>query len=219
MRKRTVIFGDYDTAQHGWTLTAYSLAAAEQKLDYVEKVGADGSWDMSTVLTDGIPRYKDRPFSATFECSEGTRNDRSALISEMVNLLDGFVWPIIPPDHPDHYLIGRLQVTEDLNSLAYAQVTVSAVCEPWLYFSQMKHISLIATEELQSVQLPNAGRLAVVPELIVVGNVDLLFGNATFSLITGSHEWPDLLLMPGTNLLQYRGDGSVMLSYREAVLR
>ena len=76
MQKRTARIGGYDTAVYGWTLTGCELRAPEQKTNYVERTGGDGSWDLSTVMTGGVPRYKDRTLTITLENSQGDRADR-----------------------------------------------------------------------------------------------------------------------------------------------
>lgn len=222
MQKRTVRIGDYITAENGWTLTGWELSAPEQKTTYVEKTGGDGSWDLSTVLTGGLPRYKDRKLTATFECSEGDREHREELINHMVNLLDGLEWPIVPPDRPEHYLVGRVHVAVNQNSLSWAKVTVTATVSPWLY-SQKATIYDLSTNSsaTKSVELVNKGRLAVVPVLTATAgsSIVLHFGDISSTLTGGTYEWAGLLLTPGKHILRYSGSGSVRISYREAVLR
>lgn len=225
MEKRTVKFGSYDTAAHGWTLTGYKLGAAEQKTNYVEKPGGDGSWDMSTTLTDGIPRYKDRPLTVTLECSEGTRDDRQELIGNMVNLLDGLVWDTVLPDYPGHYITGRLHVAVDQNSLAYAAVTVTGTVAPWLYCRQENVTELPATSmRLQEVLLRNSGRLAVVPSFTVAGGANATarfeYGAASMSVGPGVYKWPAVVLTNGLHTLRYATSNgcAVTIAYREAVL-
>lgn len=224
-KKRAITFGDYNTADHGWTLTGWKLSAPEQKTSYVEKSGGDGSWDLSTVMTDGIPKYKDRTLTVTLECSKGTRADREEKINHMVNLLDGLEWEIVLPDRPDHFLTGRLHVAVDYSDLAHAAVTVTGLCKPWLYYRretvvELQHsISYLSTHTLR-----NTGRLAVVPTLIVESDtegIELSFGEqyAYVGLVTGTYSWPDLHLTPGDHELRFLGKGKVTIVYREAVLR
>lgn len=235
MEKRTVKFGSYDTAAYGWTLTGYKLSDAEQKTNYVEKPGGDGSWDMSTTLTDGIPRYKDRSLTVTLECSEGTRADRQELISHMINLLDGLVWDTVLPDYPEYYVTGRLHVAVDQNSLAYAAITVTGTVAPWLYRIRDTVIELPTTvtvenggslSNLQEVPLSNSGRLAVVPRFTVTSNpgaaavARFQFGNtAAFSVQAGEYKFTNVVLTPGRHTLSYGCvAGTVTIAYREAVL-
>ena len=222
MQKRSVLFGSYNTAAHGWTLTGYSLSDPEQKTNYVEKPGGDGSWDLSTALTDGIPRYKDRTLTVTLECSEGDRSYREDLINDMVNLLDGLEWHTVLPDRPNHYLTGRLHVAVNSNSLAYAEVTVTGVVASWFYSEKETAVTLVATAAEQTATVRNGGRLIMVPSITVTGdNADvlLLYGTDSLALSTGTYKWPTLKLTPGDHVLRYSGTGTVVITYREAVLR
>jgi hypothetical protein len=219
MQKRTIIFGSYNTAEHGWTLGQWTLTDAEQKTNYVEKPAGDGSWDLSTAQTDGIPRYKNRTLTVPLECSKGTREDRLSLVSEMVNQLDGFEWQIVLPDHPDHYLVGRLRVAVNYCDLAHAMVTVTGNVEPWLYSARENITEIVGTGLEGEVYLYNRGRKAVVPTLMVEGDIRLSIGEASVLLDEGVYKWPSLLLLPGHTHLRYSGTGTLTVTFREAVLR
>lgn len=221
MIKRNINLGSYSTAANGWTLTSWKLGEAQQKTNYIDRPGGDGAWDASTALTDGIPRYNNRPLTITLECSEGDRLTRKAKISQMVNQLDGMQERIELPDDEGHYLIGRLHVAENYNDLAHAAVTVTATCDPWKYSSSETVITLAASASKATAELINNGRRAVVPSLKVAGtgaNVLLAYGSASSALSAGTYQWPDLLLTPGSHLLEYSGTGTLTLTYREAVL-
>jgi hypothetical protein len=229
MKKRTVLLGDYDTATNGWTLGKWTLTDPEQKTQYVEKSGGDGSWDLSTALTDGIPRYKNRTLTIPLECSEGTREDREEIINEMVNTLDGLEWRIVLPDRPEHYLAGRLHVAVNYNDLAHAMVTVTGVVEPWFYETRETIVVLNApitsSTDAATFTLWNHGRKVVTPVLDVVGTARLTFKGLQQNIEkSGSYTWPALQLMPGENELIYTGSygatgETLTLTYREAVLR
>jgi hypothetical protein len=217
---RSVRIGEYDTASHGWTLTGYKLSDPEQKTNYIEKAGGDGSWDLSTVNTEGIPRYKDRSLTVTLEHSGSTRDDRMTIINYMVNKLDGLTWQIVLPDRPGYYLTGRVHVREDYNDPAHAAVTITATCSPWLYKVTETEHKLTAASTTKTVTLTNEGRLAMVPTLKITGTVALTYGSAYINLTTvGTYEWPDLLLTPGDHVLEYSGTGTLEIKYREAVLK
>lgn len=220
MTKRTLLIGDYDTAAHGWTLAECWLSDPEMKTNYIEKNGGDGSWDLSTVVTDGIPRYKTRELAVTLECSAGTRTERATLVSQMVNQLDGLEWHIVLPDYPNHYLAGRVHVGVVYNDLAHTCVTVSAVVEPWLYKARATAYSLALATDERTVNLANSGRKELVPVLTVTGTALLKYGAASVSLTNATNYlWPTLLLTPGSHTLTYSGSGTLAITYREAVLR
>lgn len=221
MQKRKIVIGDYDTAAHGWTLAGWKLSGAEPKTKYVEKPSGDGSWDLSTALTDGITKYRDRDLTATLECSDGTRLEREAEIRRMVNQLDGLRWEIRLPDDDFHYIVGRVRVIREYNDLAHAAVTVTAVCEPWKYSNTETTVALVATAAKQTVRLINDGRRACVPTLTVTGtgaSVLLEYGTVSKALTAGRYQLPDILLTPGSHSVTYSGSGSVVITYREAVL-
>lgn len=208
----------YTTATKGWTLASCELSAPVQKTSYIDKPSGDGAWDLSTTMTDGIPRYQNRTLTATLECSEGDRLTRETLIREMVNLLDGRRMRVALPDDATYYVFGRVHVARKYNNLAHAAVTITMDCDPWkqknTQTSQLK--SLTATES--TMTLVNNGGRTVVPTLEVVGSAKLTFGTASISLTAGKYTWPELVLTPGTNELKVSGSSSLAVAYREAVL-
>lgn len=219
MKKRTIRFGTYDTATHGWTLTGWELGSAEPKTTYLEKPNGDGTWDLTTALSDGIVKYKDRPFTASFECSEGNRTEREAMIRQMINELDGMKVDFVLPDDDYHYVTGRLRVVRKYNDLAHASVTVTATCEPWKYSITETVVTLTASTTKQRATLYNRGRRAVVPLIKITGSSVLLeYGAASQAFSAGDYKWPNILLTTGSLALTYSGSGTVTFTYREAVL-
>lgn len=221
MNKRRIIIGEYDTAESGWTLSAWNFSAAKHKETLVAKPGGDGAWDLSTALSDGIPRYQSRTLTATLERSDGDRDSREYEIRDMVNALDGLQWNIYLPDDVDRYVVGRVNVARKYSDLAHAAVTVTATCEPWKYNQYDTVQEIQATATAQTHHVYNGGRRAVVPVLEVEGesaSVLLVYGTASRALSVGTYQVPDLLLTPGAHEIQVSGSGLLRISYREAVL-
>lgn len=220
MAKRGLIIGEYNTAAEQWTLTGLTLSDAPQQTNLVSVPGRrKGPLDLSTALTDGEPVYGSRTLTATFESSEGTRLEREDRISAMINRLDGWRLNIVLPDDPHRYVTGRVSVSRIYNDLAHASVSVSATCEPWRYNAAETTVVLTATTAAQSAALLNHGRLAVVPLLEVSGgDVVLGYGPHSWALSAGVYALPDLLLQTGESVVTYRGTGTMILTYREAVL-
>ena len=220
MAKRGLMIGEYNTAAEQWTLTGLTLSAAPQQTNLVDVPGRrKGPLDLSTALTDGEPVYGSRTLTATFESSEGTRLEREDRISAMINRLDGWQLNIVLPDDPYRYVTGRVSVSRLYNDLAHASVSVTATCEPWRYNAAETTVVLVATEAAQSAALLNHGRLSVVPLLEVSGgDVVLGYGPHSWALSAGVYALPDLLLQTGESVVTYRGKGTLILTYREAVL-
>ncbi len=223
MEKRGLTIGTYNTKFYGWTLAALTLTDPEYKANFQEVPGRDGQLDLSTSLTDGVPRYGSRVLTATLENSEGTRADRRALIGKMVNDLDGLRFDIKHPDYPAHYLTGRVKIVEDYNDLAHAAVTITATCDPWLYSRTERVYTITAAKDKQTKVLSNRGRRVVFPTVQITGATDsslvLEYGFTVEALGAGTFLLPGLLLPPGDTVLHYSGTGTARISYREAVLR
>lgn len=163
-----------------------------------------------------------RELSVTLENSQGDRAHREELIGELVNLLDGFEWQVVLPDHPDHYITGRLHVAVEYSDPAHACVIVTGTCSPWLESCQEKVYALPAEEVKHTVALVNEGRKVLVPEITVEGldsSILLQFGLNSIQLTAGTYTWPPLVLPRGAHELTYSGTGTLTVSYREAVLR
>lgn len=221
MRKRGLLIGNYDTVLYGWTLSGLQLTDPELKTNYVEKPGADGSWDLYPTISGGIPRYKQRTLTATLECSEGTRDERLELVSHMVNLLDGWEHQITLPDYPNHYLTGTVNVAVSYNDPAHACVVVTATCDPWLQAKVEKVHRITAEETARVLTLDNVGRRVLVPVVTVTGegaSFLIEYGTLSLALGPGTYKLPDLLLYPGNTAITCSGSGGAEFSYREAVL-
>lgn len=226
LKKRALIIGTYDTDADGlFTLSALELTDPDYQANFQDVPGRDGPLDFSTVLTDGEPRYGSRTLTATLETSEGTRQQRQDRIGRMINTLDGFRWEIRHPDFPAHYLSGRVQVKQLYNDLAHGAVSVSAVCDPWLYSRVERVYTLAATADEKTLALANRGRRILVPRVEVTGAENTVFAylynGDSVALSPGTYTLPGLALRPGDTVIQYSmiGDCTAKISYREAVLR
>lgn len=221
--KRSIRLGDYDTAVHGlWTLTVLEFPTPDPVTNLISVPGRlTGPLDLSTVLTNGDPRYGSRSFRAVFESSEGNRAAREARINEMVNRLHGQRVDIVLPDHPDHYAIGRLTVRKLYNDLAHASIEVTGVCEPWLYALDETIITAsLTTAAFTPLILPNARKPAV-PTIEVTTDAILRWEGTTLNVSAGAFTSLDLILAEGENLLEAKSAtkaGKITITYREGSL-
>lgn len=219
MQKRGFLFGEYDTALLGWTLSAWTLSNPVYRSTIVSVPGRDGDLDLSTVLTDGVPCYQNRTLSVTLELSEGCRLERDLLISATINKLDGMRMKIVGPDDLAHYLEGRVHVEMLYSNLAHASIRISAVVDPWRYALSETSVSVEAAEDEQTLMLVNRGRAALIPSIVVTGDdVRLSIDGASRVLSEGEYTLPDLVLKTGETVVRYSGNGNVKFVYREAIL-
>lgn len=222
MLKRSIIFDNYGTATNGWTLTALEFPTPDPVTNLVHVPGRlKGPLDLSTVLTNGDPRYGSRNLRAVFESSEGTRENRRERISTMVNKLHGQRVQIVLPDHPDHYAVGRLSVRVLYNDLVHASVEVTGVCEPWLYAADETIITAdLTTGAFTTINLPNE-RMPVTPTIEVTTDTILRWRGANLNVNAGSFISLDFILNAGENTLEARSmsqAGKITITYREGSL-
>lgn len=226
--KRKILIGDYDTAEHLWTLASCTFSDPVQERTLLAVPGRrKGPLDISTVLTDGDPVYGSRTLTVVLESSEGNRLEREARIERMVNALDGYWADIVLPDDIEtgRYIRGTVSVKKVYNNLAHAQVQVTAICEPWKYEAAETVVTITADGSDQTVTLNNNGRLTVVPLLVIddaadgnAASVAVVYGDYRWMLGAGTYSLPDLVLKPGGLALLLTGRGKLTFTYREAVL-
>lgn len=226
MAKRQLILNGYKTAESGlWTLASCKITKASQVQTFVDVPGRYAPLDFSTVLTDGEPYYGSAGLEAVLESSEGNREERQTRIDNLVNLLDGYQAKIIHPDHPEQYMMGRVQVVPEYNDLAHCAVRVTAVCEPWFYNLTETQTQVELTTAVQTILLLNSGRLGVTPQVDVAAEATIVYGENTVTLATGTYTLPWLHIAPAGGpsspnaiAIDVSGSGSLVFTRREAVL-
>ena len=133
MTRRALIINGYNTATDGrMTLTALQVETPKYRAVTQVVPGMDGALDYSDAA-NGRTSYETRKLTASLESSEGSCAERQKRFDAFIRHCNGRRCKIISPDHPDGYYIGRVQASIDFNNLAYGQISISAVCEPWRY--------------------------------------------------------------------------------------
>lgn len=102
---------------------------AEPKLNLVDIPGADGSRDLSA-LPAGRVVYADRSITWTFALYPGEKWD--AKHRQVSNALNGRECKITLDTDPDYYYQGRLSVKKYNHDRTLHQITVEAICRPWI---------------------------------------------------------------------------------------
>lgn len=217
MNRRAFYFDKWST-WHDWrcTLTAKDLTPPEPKLNLVEIDGAHGALDLTEALT-GEPVYDTRTASASFMCSEGTHRERETLLRRITTTIHGRRLPIIDPDDPEHFLLGRVTIKEAINSVAYLSFKTEAICDPWRYALE-ETTRAVPVSGSVAVVLTNDGDKTLCPTVTTTGTLDLTFNGKTVRKTAGVYKFTDLRLPHGSTVVGVSGRGSVTFTYREAVL-
>ena len=217
--ERQFKIGDFETwIDWDLILTSKDVTPPEPKSMYVDIDGMDGSLDLSESLTGG-PVYKDRTVSATFWTDRGSRKDRSALIRDIVNNIHGKKLPIIEPDDPDHYFLGRVKVKDINNIIPYATISIEATCEPWRYLNEdITRYFKVNSLDPTALVFTNEGAKTVCPEIKITGAITLMYDGIETQLSAGVYKISDLKFKQGKNVVEVSGSGSVTFTYKEADL-
>ena len=218
MKRRLFLLDNHNT-WYDWrcTVTAKNVPPADVKTNYVEIAGAHGALDLSEALT-GEPVYGTRKITASFMCSEGSHDDRCRLLRQIRTALHGRRVRIVEPDDPDHYLVGRVAVLEPVNGLAFLTFNIEATCDPWRYAINETRRAVTVKSGSIDLVVRNEGDRTVCPVIEVTGSVSLTHQGVTTQLRTGGYQLTNLRLPHGPSVIRLAGSGSVVLTYREAVL-
>lgn len=199
-------------------ITAKDIPDAEPKTNYINLDGMSGSLDLSEALTGEIT-YSDRTISATLWTDYGTRKDREALLQKIVSSLHGKKIKIIEPDDPDRYLYGRVIIKSKVNTLAYAELTFEAICDPWRYsLNEITRTITVNSSKLTNMVIRNNGVKTLNPVFTVTGSVNLDTPDIYAPLTEGTYKLSGVKLRQGVNIIGVSGNGSLTITYQEADL-
>ena len=214
----------YDTAYTGpWTLTGYGLSAPERVTNYVTVPGRDGELDLAYALT-GEPVYKNRRLEISLENSDGNKTDRDALISDLLNKLDGRYVRVVLPDDEMHYLTGSVETDIRYSDVNHCALTLTVTAAPWREARYSKFYDLSASASEQTVIIKNEGGRRVIPALTAYA--DGSTPNITVTCGTWSAQptadaiLPEALAMRylDEKVLTYSGAGHLVIQWQEANL-
>jgi predicted phage tail component-like protein len=198
-------------------VTAKTIPDAEPKTNYVNLDGVSGSIDFTEALNGEIP-YNDRTITAKFWTDYGSRLERELLLRQITAALHGKKVKIIEPDDPDHYFYGRIKIKSKTNNLAYAELTIEAICDPWRYAADEIQRRIELSGETMNVVINNNGVKTLIPTITVSDSAEITYKGLSISLTNGTYKISDIKLRQGVNIIGVVGSGSVTFSYREADL-
>lgn len=205
-----------------------TVSPPEPKTVYVEVPGADGSLDLTEVLT-GEVMYKERAIT----CKFGITDDRekwAAIYSNVLNALNGKRMKIILDEDPEYYYTGRVTVPEWDTDIAFPTITIKATVDP---YKMSVHVSTedwewdtfnFETGVIHELRVEVSGttettivneRKTVVPTLNASADgMTVAFNGTTYPLSKGDNKITDIRLKEGENVLTFSGAGTITIIYR-----
>lgn len=190
------------------------IQPATPKLNLIDIPGADGSKDLSAQPAGRIV-YKDRSITWTFALYPG--EDWHTKHRQVSNALNGRRCQITLDDDPDYYYIGRLTVKKYNTDKLLRQITVEAICAPYLLKHHLTVVTVDLTAALRTVYLLNE-KMPVVPVFEATAPTTLVWGTSSVDITAGSFSSLDIELHEGENVLQVSGTGTLTITYREGSL-
>jgi hypothetical protein len=193
------------------------IQPAAPKLNTVDIPGADGSADLSA-RPAGRVVYHDRTLTWTFALYPG--ESWHTKHRQVSNALNGRRVKITLDDDPDYYYDGRLTVKQYNTDKLLRQITIEALCSPFLLRQNETRAEVELATEYTTILLLNE-RKPVIPRITVTTATTLRWGGLEISVSPGSHRFLDIELQEGENLLEAKtvsGAGTIAITYQEGAL-
>lgn len=197
---------------YGLSLIRCVITPPRRKKSLVSILCADGDLD---ILRGQEPVYESRTVTAEFE---PVGRDVASIIARLEDELEGKQVQITLPNDEAFYMIGDIHINSAGQSTG-APITISAVCYPWRYRWDVTVRSVPASAVPADIELRNAGRRSVVPELIVTNDATVSGnGVADKTYVEGSYLLPEYQIPGHGSVCITVTGGPVEIRYQEAML-
>jgi hypothetical protein len=195
----------------GLILISKNIPPPEPKLISIDIPGGDGSIDLSTVLTNGEMKYKNRLLLFELVITDSLAN-KELRKSEIYNFLHGKNMKIILDWDEDFYYFGRTFVSEINDSRGVAILKIQVDAEPYKYdISETFHD--INVNGFEAVDITNK-KMRVIPTFECSNDMEVHFNERLHQLFTGKQKIIDISFTEGENTLEFVGNGIVSISFR-----
>lgn len=197
-------------------MTAKDLPAPQIQTYTVEVPGRNGLLDLSEFLT-GEPTYSNRTLTFDF-IGDGSRATVLSLIDKMLSY-HGRNITVTTDDFPGWYYTGRAEITY-VDSGHYVNFTLKVNAQPFSFaLTPTTYTCKSTSTEGETINLHNRG-VTVYPTVTVDMEAIIIKGETTIHLSggAGTYSLDGLKLVNGDNFITVKTDGTVIFSYREAVI-
>lgn len=209
------INGKHSFNDFGLYLQPKSIPAPKAKTKTVSIEGANGEIDLSTVLTDGDIKYQNRVFKLNF-VAIGYGSTHAAIIERFMNNVHGKTVRLVFDDDTTHYFTGRCEVTNREFNNGYTVIECEFNVEPYRYDVSETVISKTISGDTSIIC--NNARQWLVPSINASAEMTLNYKGTLYQIVTGEHVYDMVVLRDGVNTLNFSGNGTVTIKYRQGVL-
>lgn len=182
------------------------------KFKTVDVPGADGALDLSRVLT-GYMQYNRRTITMQFTIMKA-REEWPDVHSEIMDLLHGREMSITLDDDPEFCYMGTLSVNGYDPQKVTSSVIITMDAEPYKTKIEPTRKTFTVSGSLKESII--VMRKPVCPLITAESAMQMNFNGQTYDLAEGDNTFPDVILRgDAENIIEFTGDGSVTLEYRE----
>ena len=201
---------DLDLVMTGKTITLPS-----PKTEIVDIPAADGSADLSTILTDGDIKYENRTVTIELVALEPDRQKLIFLRDRILAAYHGQIVRATFDEDPDWYYTGRATVdySEQPNVIEF---TIEIDAEPYKYRTT-ETVYRLSIAGSQFVHFQNA-RKWTIPTFTASAEITAKIGTNSYTISSGTHILPEIVFMPGENIVKFEGTGTLTVTYQEGAL-
>lgn len=198
----------------GLLLSSKEIGSPEIKEKKVDVEGADGHLDYTEYF--GGVKFGSRTLK--FDFSKGSVSPMAflALVSKIQDAVHGRRLVVALDDDPDWYYQGRCRVSDFTHEKGIAKVTIEVDAEPY----KLKKVATVVTKEVAEsgrITLHNS-RKPVVPTITTDAALTITYGGTSYAVQAGTFRLPELQLKEGSNIVTFKGTGTVTFEYIEGSL-
>ena len=223
-----VKLGDKHSNDYNLVLTNKEIPLPDLKTNIINIPGANGSLDLSEVLTRNI-LYKNRTLVLKFEYL-GTWNTFQSMISKIADDLHGKKIKVIFDIDSNYYYEGRAKIDKLDSDIKKKSLTIKVDAYPfkienkssiedWLWdeFSFedgiiREYTNLVVNKKL-ILNIPGR-KMSAVPIIISNKNMKVTYNNITYSIEAGENIITELATSEGDNIYTFTGNGTINIDYR-----
>lgn len=211
-----------------------SISSPAKKKIKEEVPFMNGSYDFSTVGSNGEITYTEREVKVNFVLPTKSKSELYTLYSEILEWLMGVgQQQLIFSDMPDFYFLAEIENTSTVEEVLYmGRLEVNFVCEPFKIGTELVGSEMWDTfnfltdylqdvtfmvEESKTVTIYNAGR-TVVPIVNCSSAMTCIINGYTAIFVAGDNTDYNFKLLNGNNTIEITGTGAIEFRFRKETL-
>lgn len=215
---RGVRIGDYHSRDNwGLVMTKKVIEFPQVQTESVTIPGNDGLMDLSTALTDGDIKYKNRKITIDFTLI----NEWGQLMKPLAEIADavhGQALPIIFDEDPEFYYFGRCTMGKPMIDNVIAKFSITVDAAPY----KLRNLETVVLTPVDGVTIASYANMRkwVTPRFIVDKELRLTCGKIQATLQPGENVIPGLMFKGGENIVKYSSAAPCMIKvvYQEGGL-